>query len=47
MIVASFRTMNSVCSLSNSSSLHMSIKGSHDLPKIPRALKDRLINLTL
>ena len=33
--------------LSNSSSLHMFIKGSHDLPKILRALRDRLINLTL
>ena len=32
--------MKSVYCLSNSSSLHMSIKGSHDLPKIPRALRD-------
>ena len=45
MIIACFRTLESVCCLSNSNSLHMSIEGSHDLPRIPRALKDRLINL--
>ena len=47
MIIDSFRTMRFVCCLSNSSSLHMSMKGLHGLPKISRALKDRLINLML
>ena len=45
-MVDSFRTTKSVCCLSNSSSLHKSIKGSRDLLKIRRALKDRLINFT-
>ena len=40
MIIDTFRTIKSVCCLLNSSSLHMSFKDSHDLPKIPRAYQD-------
>ena len=46
IIVVSFRTTKVMYGFSKSNSMSISIKGSHELPKNPRALKDKLINLT-
>ena len=46
IIVVSFCTTKCMCGFSKSNSLNISIKGSNELPKIPRALKDKLIKLT-